>query len=157
IAELARLGLRPEDVDLVVNSHLHPDHCGCNAYFARASVVVHARELAAARATDSAKVGYLACEWDHPLPMRVIEAEYDLFGDGRIVLTPLPGHPPGTIGALAGLERSGTFLLASDAVTLRASLDRDIVPRNTWHAESFLATLAEIRRIERAGATILCG
>ena len=27
ISSLAKVGLKPEDIDVVVNSHLHPDHC----------------------------------------------------------------------------------------------------------------------------------
>jgi glyoxylase-like metal-dependent hydrolase (beta-lactamase superfamily II) len=27
---LAKLGIRPEDVDIVINTHLHADHCGWN-------------------------------------------------------------------------------------------------------------------------------
>jgi len=49
LAGLAALGLAPADIDVVVCSHLHPDHCGCNAFFTKATVVVHARELEAAR------------------------------------------------------------------------------------------------------------
>lgn len=38
--ELARLGVSPEEVDLVVNTHVHPDHAGNNRLFTRAQVVV---------------------------------------------------------------------------------------------------------------------
>jgi glyoxylase-like metal-dependent hydrolase (beta-lactamase superfamily II) len=31
--ELATLGLRPEDIDIVINTHLHFDHCGWNVRF----------------------------------------------------------------------------------------------------------------------------
>jgi glyoxylase-like metal-dependent hydrolase (beta-lactamase superfamily II) len=154
---LKSVGLGPEDIDIVVCSHLHPDHCGCNEFFKKATVIVHARELAAARAPGAEAQGYLPADWNHPMPIEAIEGERDLFGDGRVVLIPLPGHTPGTIGALVSLERSGQFLLASDAVSLRANLDRDSVPRNTWNAEAFLASFAAIRRLEAGGATILCG
>lgn len=157
LAGLSSLGLGPEDIDIVVNSHFHPDHCGCNAFFKKATIMVHTLEVEAAKAPDSTTRGYLPAEWDHPMPMDTISAQHDLFGDGRIVLIPLPGHTPGTIGTLAALDRSGAFLLASDAVSLRASLDRDIVPRNTWNVEALLKSLAEIRRIETGGATVLCG
>src|SRR4029079_7956002 len=39
---LADLGLKPDDIDVVINSHLHPDHCGCNAFFRKATFLVHA-------------------------------------------------------------------------------------------------------------------
>jgi glyoxylase-like metal-dependent hydrolase (beta-lactamase superfamily II) len=154
---LSNLGLRAEDIDIVVNSHFHPDHCGCNAFFNKSTIVVHALELEAAKAPGSVGRGYIPVGWDHPMPMETVSGERDLFGDGRIVLVPLPGHTAGSMGALAALDRSGQFLLAADAVSLRASLDRDIVPRNTLNAEALLASLAEIRRIEKGGATVLCG
>lgn len=157
LAGLAGLGLAPEDIDVVVNSHFHPDHCGCNAFFSKATVVVHAEEVAAAKAPNSITGGYLPIEWDQPMPMDEVTSQRDLFGDGRIVLVPLPGHTPGTMGAMATLEKSGVFLLASDAVSLRVSLDKDIVPKNTWNAEVLLHSLEEIRRIERGGATVICG
>ena len=64
---------------------------------------------------------------------------------------------PGTIGALAVLEKSGRFLLASDTVSLRSTLDTGIVPKNTWNADALVKSLDEIRRIEAQGATVLCG
>jgi glyoxylase-like metal-dependent hydrolase (beta-lactamase superfamily II) len=33
---LLRLGLRPEKIDLVINTHMHPDHCGNNHLFTEA-------------------------------------------------------------------------------------------------------------------------
>ncbi|MGH7881109.1 MAG: N-acyl homoserine lactonase family protein, partial [Candidatus Binataceae bacterium] len=80
-----------------------------------------------------------------------------LFGDGRIVLVPLPGHTPGTTGALVTLDRGGKYFLASDTVSLRATLDTGIIPRNTWNADALAKSLVEVKRIETAGATILCG
>jgi glyoxylase-like metal-dependent hydrolase (beta-lactamase superfamily II) len=157
IAQLEGVGLRPDDIDVVVNSHLHPDHCGCNAFFKRATIVCHAGELEAVKAANAAVMGYLAADWDHPMPFDTIEAQRDLYGDDRIVLIPLPGHTPGTIGALVNLDRSGSFLLASDSISLRASYDRNIIPRNTWSAEHLNRTFQEIRRIEASGATIVCG
>ena len=72
------------------------------------------------------------------------------------MLIPLPGHTPGTTGALVELERTGTFLLASDTVSLRSTLDSGVIPKNTWNAEALAKSLDEIRRIEAAGASVLC-
>jgi N-acyl homoserine lactone hydrolase len=154
---LKAVGVGPDDIDVVVCSHLHTDHCGCNAFFKKATVVVHARELEAAKRADAEKSGYFSADWDHPGPMQVVDRQTDLFGDGRITLIELPGHAPGMMGALVELDRSGKFLLASDAVSLRANLDTDTVPKNTWNAEQFLRSFAEIRKIEKGGATVICG
>jgi N-acyl homoserine lactone hydrolase len=157
IAGLATLGLEPGDIDVVVCSHLHPDHCGCNEFFTRATVMVHARELEAARAANAAVMGYVAADWDHPIPIEPVTGERDLYDDGRIVLIPLPGHTPGSLAALVALERTGSVLFASDTVSLRAHLDTGILPKNTWNADALTKSLDEVRRIEARGAMVICG
>ena len=153
---LSCVGLTADDIDVVVCSHLHPDHCGCNAFFKRASVIVHEKEVAAARKADAVPMGYLATEWDFGA-FDQVSGQRDLFGDGAIVLIPLPGHTPGSIGALVALDNSGTFLLAADTVSLRVTLDRNVAPRNTQDPQTLLRSWEEIRRIEARGATVLCG
>jgi N-acyl homoserine lactone hydrolase len=154
---LGAIGVRCDDIDVVVCSHLHADHCGCNTFFKRATFIIHAKEVEAARGPDAAAAGYLAAEWEQSAPLDTIAGERDLFGDGRIVLIPLPGHTPGTTGVLATLEKSGAFLLASDTVSLRSTLDTGAIPRNTQNPEALVKSLAEVRRIEASGATVLCG
>ena len=157
VSELATLGLTPQDIDVVVNSHFHSDHCGCNEFFKRATVVCHRKELEAAQGPDAVQKGYVPADWQHPMPTRAIEGEHDLFGDGRLVLLPLPGHTAGTLGALASLDRDGSFLFAADAVALRANLEREIMPKNTWDADVATGSLQEIKRIQASGATVIFG
>ena len=157
ISSLARLNLQPDDVDVVINSHLHPDHCGCNAFFRRASFICHEAEIAAASAENSETRGYLAHEWQLPMPMNAVSGAHDVLGDSRLVTIPLPGHTAGSMGLRAGLDRDGEWLLASDAVTLMRHLDNDEVPGNAWNAEQLLASYAEIRAIQAKGAQVLCG
>jgi N-acyl homoserine lactone hydrolase len=153
--ELARIGLGPEDVDIVVNSHLHCDHCGCNAFFPRATFYAHADELARARQDGLEAIGYFRADWDHAPPITEVTGEHDLFRDGRLVLLPLPGHMPGLTGLLAHLPASGAYLLASDAVALRDNLE--IMPKNIWNPDRHAHSLTEIRRIEKTGARLLYG
>ena len=155
ISGLAALGVAPDDIDIVVNSHLHTDHCGCNAFFRKATFLLHKREIEAARLASDGS-GYFATDWDCGLPIDALAGQRDLFGDGRIVLIELPGHTPGSIAALARLDRSGTYLVAGDTVSLRETLDTGILPRNTWNADALARSLAEVRRIEATGATVIC-
>jgi glyoxylase-like metal-dependent hydrolase (beta-lactamase superfamily II) len=157
LPSLACTGLAPDDIDIVVNSHFHTDHCGCNQFFRKATILAHAREIEAAGAPGADAAGYLKDDWDYGQPIEAVEGEKDLFGDSSVVLMPLPGHTPGTMGALVSLNRDGQFLLASDSVSLRHNLDVDTAPRSTWNVEQQLRTFEEIRRIEKGGATIICG
>ncbi|MCP3397159.1 N-acyl homoserine lactonase family protein [Bradyrhizobium sp. CCGB20] len=157
LPNLACTGLGPDDIDIVINSHFHPDHCGCNQFFRKATIFAHAKEIEAARAPGADTAGYLKVDWDYGQPIEPVNGEKDLFGDATLVLVPLPGHTPGTIGALVSLDRAGQFLLASDAVSLRQNLDADAAPRNTWNVDQQMKTFAEIRRIEKSGVTVICG
>jgi len=157
LPNLACVGINPDDIDVVVNSHFHPDHCGCNEFFRKATIMAHTKELEAAKAPGAETAGYLRADWDHGQKTDAVDGERDVFGDGKLVLIPLPGHTPGTMGASVNLDQDGSFLLVSDAVSLRANLDADTVPRNTWNAQALLKSFAEIRRVEKSGATIICG
>jgi glyoxylase-like metal-dependent hydrolase (beta-lactamase superfamily II) len=157
VSGLKAIGLAPNDIDVVICSHLHPDHCGCNQFFTKAKILVRDEELAAARGTDAVNAGYLPAEWDHPLKYQPVKTDLDLFDDGAIRLIHLPGHTPGTMGALVTFKNSGHFLLASDAVSVRENLDADIIPKNTWNKELCRKSFEKIRAIEAEGATVICG
>ena len=157
IAELAKLNLSPLDIDVVINSHYHSDHCGCNEFFKKATFYVHEDEFAKVSEPDSIKLGYIPADWQHPMPLNTINNQTDIFGDDRIVLLPLPGHTAGMTGAIANLDKSGSFLLASDAVSVRDNLDREVIPKTTWNADVLMDSLNEIKRVEKSGATIICG
>lgn len=157
ISSLKAAGLEPDDIDVVICSHLHPDHCGCNQFFRKARILVRGEELAVARSANAVSAGYLPVEWDHPLNYQAVTTDLDLFEDGAIRLVHLPGHTPGTMGALVALKNSGRFLLAADAVSVRENLDADIVPKNTWNKELCRESFAKVRAIEAEGATVICG
>jgi len=157
ISQLAATGLIADHIDLVICSHLHYDHCGCNVFFTRATVICHAKELEAAQASDAIPMGYLREDWDTEQTIQAIHGEHDVFGDGRLTLIPLPGHTPGSIGAHAVLDRSGAFLLASDAAPVEASLRQRYAPSNTVDVDQYLTSLNVIAQHERDGATLLFG
>lgn len=157
VGELRRLNLTPADVDVVVNSHLHCDHCGCNEFFSKATIYAHEDELERARRPRMEKLGYFRADWEHPMPIVGVTGEVDIFDDGSMVLLPLPGHTPGLIDMLASLPHSGAYLLASDAVALRKHLDMEIIPKNTWSRDLHAKSHAEIKRIEKSGALVVCG
>lgn len=103
VEQLSATGLTADDIDIVVCSHLHPDHCGCNEHFRRATIFCHAAELEAARAEGAEQQGYLPQEWNQPQGFRTFDSQHDVFGDGRLVLVPMPGHTPGSTVAGLGL------------------------------------------------------
>ncbi len=51
--------------------------------------------------------------WDGP-PLENFEASHDLFGDGAVVLVPLPGHTPGSIGIMVNHFKGYRLLFIGD-------------------------------------------
>lgn len=157
VSQLGKAGLTPDDIDVVICSHLHPDHCGCNEHFRKASIIAHAQEVAAARTEGGIAQGYLPQEWDQPQGFDTFEGQRDLFGDGRIILLPVPGHTIGMTAALVALDGDGEFLLASDAIAVEANLVEGYAPKNSWDLEKANEAIDELRRIGERGATIIFG
>lgn len=146
---LRDIGLGPLDIDVVVSSHFHTDHCGCNQFFKKATMIVHEDELKKAEDPASEGMGYFAKDWRIDQEFDLLSGQRDLFNDGRIVLLPLPGHSPGLTGALVNLDSDGSFLLASDSVALRDNLNPDVMPKNMWDVEQSQKSLKEILKIQK--------
>ena len=154
VGQLATLGLRPDDIRYVVNSHFHFDHCGCNASFPRAQFLVQRAELALARTERNR---YNAKDWDHPLEYVEIEGEHDVFGDGSVVLLPTPGH---TAGHQSLWIRVGDrqLVLTADACYTREHLEKTILPLNAFDAARMTESLAMLRGLqERKSVELLFG
>lgn len=120
--QLAELGVASGDVTHVVQTHLHIDHTGALGHFPEAVVVVHARELEAARAAaDPARSGYVRADYDRPeLRWAPFQGDLDLFGDGVLRLLETPGHAAGHVSLLIQLPDTGPVLLTADACDNRA-------------------------------------
>lgn len=120
---LAAAGTAPEDISLVVNCHLHFDHCGGNPLFAGTPVVVQDVELATARAG-----GYTFDELiDFP------GATYEeLSGEAEIRpgvwVIPTPGHTDGH-QSLVVRRDDGTVVLAGQAHDFASAYASDDLAR----------------------------
>ena len=78
-------------IDIVVNTHLHADHCGGNHLFAGRPIHVQARELADARSLDD----YTIREWVDFDSATYVEHEGEVELLPGIRLLPAPGHTDG--------------------------------------------------------------
>ena len=98
----------PREVALVINTHLHFDHCGGNRLFPGIPIHVQRRELEAAREPD-----YTIPEW-----VEFEGATYvELDGEAEIVpgvrVLPTPGHTPGHQSVLVDTD-DGLVVVAGD-------------------------------------------
>jgi N-acyl homoserine lactone hydrolase len=105
-------------IDVVVNTHLHFDHCGGNHLFAGTPIYVQRRELDDARSLD----GYTIREWvDAPgVQYLPVDGELELLRGVRLL--PAPGHTAGTqVVVVETGERP--VVIAGDAAVWFGELD----------------------------------
>ena len=119
--ELAEQGAALADVDLVVNCHLHFDHCGGNRMLAGRPVLAQRRELELAH-----EEGYTVPELvDYPkVRYEVLDGETEVW-PGVLVL-PTPGHTAGH-QSLAVRLADGTVVLAGQAHDHASDLTADVL------------------------------
>ncbi len=106
LGDLERVGFSADEIDIVVNTHLHADHCGGNtvfdgdrvvATFPNARYIVQRRELAQAMFPNERTRGTYFKENFVPLlesgAMEIVDGDYQITPSVRTMVT--RGHTPG--------------------------------------------------------------
>lgn len=127
-AALAAAGLALDDVDLVVNCHLHFDHCGGNVLLPGRRILVQSVELAAAREPDytmPALVDFTGVRYDE------LGGECEVWPGVWIV--PTPGHTEGH-QSLVVRQPDGTVVLAGQAHDFASHFASDQLARRAAQA-----------------------
>lgn len=156
-ARLAAMQVAADQVDFVINSHLHYDHSGGNAQIPNAQVVVQSREWAHAKAVANENQGYLSKDFDTGQKVRQVDGEHDLFGDGSVVCLPTYGHTPGHQSLRVRTEEGGEFILCGDACYLKRSLETLHAPGVIADKAAALAVFHRLREMQARGARIMFG
>ena len=130
LAKLARLGCRPEDIDIVMCTHLHADHVGWNTRmengrwtptFPNARYIVGAEELSywQGQAAQSPGVNHGSYQ-DSVLPILEAEMIEAVAADAQIMdgatIMPLAGHTAGQIGLQISQADGPDVLFCGDAL-----------------------------------------
>ncbi len=155
-ARLAAMQVSPDSIDIVINSHLHFDHCGGNGQLPNADILIQKSELTHARAVENTH-GYLLADWDTGQRFRIVEGEHDVFGDGSVVCLPTFGHTPGHQSLRVQTEEGGEFILCGDACYLKESLERLHLPGIIADKEAALSVLHRLREMQARGSKIMFG
>ncbi|MEI9851510.1 MAG: N-acyl homoserine lactonase family protein [Sphingomonas sp.] len=140
--QLAALGLKESDIDVVGVSHWHGDHTGQAKEFPTAKLLVGKADFELS-AGDKDPFG----------PWRIAGAkvqtmhggDVDVFGDGSVIALNMPSHTPDHMALLVKLA-SGNVLLSGDLYhsTMARAL-KIVPPGNSSRAD----TLASMDRFER--------
>jgi len=156
-ARLRAADVDPDDVDVVVMSHLHFDHTGGLDQLPSARLVVQADEWAAGMDDDVAAANSLQRDlFDHGHDRLEVVGEHDVFGDGLIVCMPTPGHTPGHQSLRIRLA-DREVVLCGDCAYFEATLDGGPLPGIGHDHAQQAASLAVLRELRSGGALVIPG
>ncbi len=146
---LAGLGMSPADISMVINTHLHFDHCGQNAVFRHAPFYVQRAELDRARRESAELSGWFD----------FMGARFELLdGDAEVVpglsVVATPGHTAGHQCVLVQAGPGSPDLLIGDAAytprEYAGPLDQKLPPGQASDRPAWETSIGSIRSLNAA-------
>lgn len=128
IEQLASLGLKPDDIDVVISTHYDGDHAGRHAAFTKAQYIVQRKHHL--DAAGNPRFASIRSEWDQPLDrIRLVDGDMELLPGLELIET--SGHVPGHQSVMVRLPKTGAILLTIDAVPFANGFIRDAQDHGT--------------------------
>ena len=114
-SQLAQLGYRPADITYFAFSHAHVDHNANANLFAGSTWLARPAERAFMWEEGNTRVNRTFFENIRTSKSISLDRdEYDVFGDGTVVLKAAPGHSPGHQVLVLNLPKTGRVMIAGD-------------------------------------------
>jgi len=114
--QLNEVGYAPSDITFLSFSHFHWDHVGNANLFARATWLVRKAErdvmFSDPPSPRTEPENFKALKDSRTT--FITTADYDVFGDGKVVIKLAPGHSPGHHVLFVNLSKTGPVLLSGD-------------------------------------------
>jgi len=148
--QLARIGVTPDEIEIVINTHLHYDHTAYNKLFKKATFIVQKREMRHAFVPEKFESQFYQprSHFDVPdLNYELIEGDYELVEGIHILST--PGHSSGHQSVLVETKKPGPIIISGDAVYLKENLEKEVIPAIHYNPSQYLSSLMRIKRIAK--------
>ena len=146
--QLTHLGLKPQDIDIVVNTHLHFDHCGNNALFPGARFIAQAEELDYALKPERfQEAAYIKELFDFKADYQLVHGEFSI--SDEVWLVPTQGH---SIGHQSVVVKTAdrSYVYCGDAAPLRENLERRNIPGVLYCSHHALESIDRLKAMGNA-------
>jgi glyoxylase-like metal-dependent hydrolase (beta-lactamase superfamily II) len=154
LPQLAALGYPPGNITYVAFSHYHFDHTANANAFAGSTWLVHKAErdaMFAAGAEHQSAYNQLR----HSKTVFLPNTDYDVFGDGTVIIKSTPGHTPGHQVLALKLPRTGPVLIAGDLWHYVAERTASRPPQDEANQQQTLASRAAMEAyLKQSGAQL---
>ncbi len=111
--QLGRLNTTFDEITTVINTHLHLDHAGGNAYFTKARFLVQRREMEYTKNPVPIHKGAYDLDFAG-MKFEYLDGDAKIVSGIRVILT--PGHSPGSQAVLVETT-AGIYIIAGDTIT----------------------------------------
>lgn len=144
--QLAALGYRPEDITYLALSHYHVDHAANSNMFKASTWLVRQAERDMMFGEKPPPVGVPKnyAELKNSKTIILDKDEYDVFGDGQVVIKAAPGHTPGHQVLILRLKKTGPVMLGGDLYHFPEQRNTDHVPTFEYDKAQTLQSRAAI-------------
>lgn len=157
VSQLALAGFKPSDVTCLALSHYHWDHTADANLFAAATWLVPKAERDVMFSEDP-PAGTRPKTYSKLRASRtkiVDQDEYDVFGDGSVIIKQAPGHTEGHSVLYVRLRNTGPVVLSGDLYHYRAERTLNRLPTFEVSEQGTRASRAEIEKfLKRMGAEL---
>ena len=154
--QLAKAGMTLEEIDFLGLSHTHFDHSGHAGRMGNSTWLVQKAEydfITSPEIQKSYPDEYNAIKDIEKL--EEIEGDYDVFGDGTVVIKLMPGHTPGHSVLFLDLKNHGPILLTGDLYHLYANRKNKRVPIFNYDVKQTLESMDRFEAFaEKTGAEV---
>ena len=150
VDQLARIGVKPDQIAYVGISHTHFDHAGQAAAFANAVLLIGQADFDALKLPPppfGVEPKLLAPWLEGKAKAEPVSGDHDVFGDGSVVMLKMPGHTPGEMSLLVKLKQTGPVVLSGDVVHFHEQLANRGVPAFNWDRAESLASMDRLTAI----------
>lgn len=148
-AALSRyMGWAPDEVDIVINTHLHVDHCGCNYKFKQAQFYIQEKEYYEAfhplvpeapfydvPSFDKTAVNYF--QWEF------LNGDADILPGCKVITT--PGHTRGHQSVLFN-TKAGVVCVSGDICNVADNVNCNLEPNIVIEVEQTYQSFERIRQ-----------
>ncbi len=136
-SQLQEIGYAPDSVTYLGLSHMHFDHIGNVGLFPKATLLMQKEEYESAFGPDAAKFGNDAKNYPTlgANPNQQLTGDFDVFGDGTVVIKRAPGHTPGHQLLSLKLKKTGPVVLSGDLAHFTKNWEAKRVPSFNFDKE----------------------